>query len=116
RAGRAGVAAIMGSAAGWFPWIDADDAAAAVVAALGAPAGLYNVVDEPLRRREQREVLARAVGVRRLVAPPAATTRLGGEAGSLLARSQRVSKRRFRDATGWAGPEERTAELQSPSE
>src|SRR5439155_21455016 len=101
---RAGIAAIMGSADGWFQWIDADDAGAAVVAALGAPAGLYNVVDEPLRRREQREVLARAVGVRRVLAPPAATTRLGGEAGSLLARSQRVANRRFRDATGWAPP------------
>jgi hypothetical protein len=52
----------------FFPSIHADDAAAAVVAALDAPTGTYDVVDdEPLRRGEQRAALAAAVGRRRLI-------------------------------------------------
>ncbi len=69
-----------------------------MVAALAAPTGTYDVVDdEPLRRRDSRSVLAAAVGRRRLHAVPSAKGALGP-----LADSQRVSNRRFRDATGWA--------------
>jgi len=73
--------------------------ASAVVAALDAPAGVYDVVDdEPLTRREQDRALAAAVGRRRL-------WRMLGwlkpKQASYLVASQRVSNRRFRDATGW---------------
>jgi hypothetical protein len=59
-----------GSARGWpgrsdgfFTWLAHDDAGAAVVAALALPAGTYNVAeDEPLRRSELAEGLARILG------------------------------------------------------
>jgi nucleoside-diphosphate-sugar epimerase len=78
-------------------WLD--DAAAAVVAALGAPAGTYNVADaDPPTRGEIDAALAAAVGqdvLRPALSeiPPAL---------ELMARSQRISSRRLRDATGWS--------------
>jgi len=101
RAARNHVATTVGSADGYFPMIQLDDAAAAVVAALDAPAGIYNVVDEPTTRREQADALAAAVGVNRLLMPPAAMAKVGGKAVAMLARSQRVSNRSFKEATGW---------------
>src|SRR5204863_10143100 len=44
--------------------------------------------------------LARAVGVKRLVAAPEAVTKVGPL--SYISRSERVSNRRFKEATGWA--------------
>ena len=99
RAARRGVLLDLGSADGYTPVIDADDVAGAVVAALDAPAGTYDVVDdEPLTRGEQARVLAHAVGRRRLRHAPrwAAPKR-----AAHLSSSQRVSNRRFRDATSW---------------
>jgi len=44
---------LPGSPDAFFPSVSHDDAASAVIAALAAPAGVYNVADdEPLRRRE----------------------------------------------------------------
>jgi nucleoside-diphosphate-sugar epimerase len=89
---------------GYIPVLWIDDAASALVAAVErAPSGLYDVVDdEPLRQREFVEALARAVGRRRLLAPPRwAVGLLAGDAGRALSRSQRISNRRFREATGW---------------
>jgi nucleoside-diphosphate-sugar epimerase len=98
RAARRGLAVEPGRAEGWFPSIAVTDAANAVVAALAAPSGTYDVVDdEPLRRRDARAVLAAAVGRARLHAMPSVKRVVGP-----LADSQRVSNRRFREATGWA--------------
>jgi nucleoside-diphosphate-sugar epimerase len=98
RAARRGLAIEPGRAESWFPSIAADDAATAVVAALAAPSGTYDVVDdEPMRRRDSRSVLAAAVGRKRLHALPSMKRVVGP-----LADSQRVSNRRFRDTTGWA--------------
>jgi nucleoside-diphosphate-sugar epimerase len=101
---RRGIAALVGSDEGYQPMIWVDDAATAVVAALSAPAGVYDVVDdEPLRRAELTAALAAAVGRRSLIRPPLAAARLlAGEPAVVLARSQRVSNRRFKEATGWA--------------
>ena len=83
--------------------ITTDDAASAVVAALSAPAGIYNVGDdEPVTRREFFACLARALDVHPPFIAPAALSKLGGEKASVLARSQRVSNARLRQATGWA--------------
>lgn len=83
--------------------ITTDDAAAAAVAALSAPAGLYNVGDdEPVTRREFFGCLADALGVRPPVIAPAALSKLGGKLASVLVRSQRVSNARFRQVTGWS--------------
>jgi len=98
RAARRGLAIEPGRGDGWFPSIAADDAATAVVAALAAPSGTYDVVDdEPMRRRDSRSALAAAVGRKRLRPVPSVKRVVGP-----LAESQRVSNRRFRDATGWA--------------
>ena len=84
----------------YAPQVDADDVASAVVAALDAPAGTYDIVDDhPLTRREQTDAMARAVGRTRLHGLP---RWLGGKAGAHLWSSQRVSNTRFRDATGWS--------------
>jgi len=102
RLARAHVAPTIGPQDGYFPMIQLDDAGAAVVAALDASAGTYNVVDdEALTRREQNAALASAVGVRKLTAPPNTAVRMGGKRTKYLAQSQRVSGRKFKDATGW---------------
>src|SRR5690606_5654210 len=50
---RRGMSMEIGELSAYKSMIHADDAAAAVVAALGAPAGTYNVVEnEPITRRE----------------------------------------------------------------
>jgi nucleoside-diphosphate-sugar epimerase len=78
--------------------VHVNDAASAVVAALDAPGGAYNVVeDHPLTNDDHAGVLGELVG-RRLRRPP---SRLPVEPLRLLTRSLRVSNRRLRDATGW---------------
>src|SRR5438270_5684195 len=99
RMARNHVAPMAGSKDGYMPMIHLDDTGTAVVAALKAPAGVYNVTDETTTRREQMDALARSVGVKRLVAAPEAVTKVGPL--SYIARSQRVSNERFKDATGW---------------
>jgi 2-alkyl-3-oxoalkanoate reductase len=82
--------------------ITTDDAAAAVVSSLAAPAGLYNVGDdEPVTRRDFFAALAGALGVGPSRIAPAGLARLGGSKASVLVRSQRVSNGAFVEATGW---------------
>lgn len=98
-AARRGLTFDLGEADTYSPMIDADDAAAAVVAALDAPTGTYDIVDsEPLTRSEHRAALAAAVGRRRLWRVPA---RFAPKPASYLTASQRVSSDAFRAATGW---------------
>lgn len=98
---------------GWFPlfgspdayssWIAHDDAAAAVVAALDVPAGIYNVVEtEPMRRRDLAEGLAQTLGVKPPRFLPDWVTALGGGVAATLARSLRISNRKLREASDWA--------------
>jgi nucleoside-diphosphate-sugar epimerase len=83
--------------------ITTHDAGRAVVAALRAPAGVYNVVDdEPLRCRDYFDALAAALGAARPRWSAATLAKLGGSKTAALRRSERVSNRRFKDATGWA--------------
>jgi nucleoside-diphosphate-sugar epimerase len=100
-AARRGILMDVGGPDNYLPTIDADDAAAAVVAALErAPAGVYDVVDdEPVTRRAYARALARAVGRRSLHHPPGA--RFAAAKAGPLVDSQRVSNARFREATGW---------------
>jgi nucleoside-diphosphate-sugar epimerase len=100
---RKGWAPLPGAARAFFSSIHHDDAATAVMAALGARAGIYNLTDdEPLRRREYVDTLAAAIGAPPPKLPPAWLARLGGSLTELLSRSQRISNRRFREETGWA--------------
>ena len=106
RYARRGIALVFGDPDAYQASIWVDDAAEAVVASLDArvPAGTYDVVDdEPLRRREIVDALARAVGRRRLWRVPMVVPRmLAGEAAKIAALSLRVSNHRFREASGWA--------------
>jgi len=82
--------------------ISHDDAATAVVAALDARAGIYNITDdEPVTRREYFDSLADAVGARHPRIPPAWIGSMTGSLGKMLARSLRISNRKFRAETGW---------------
>jgi len=99
---RRGRAPLPGSPAGFISSISHDDAATATLAALGVPAGTYNVGDdEPVRRREFVDALAAALGAGPPRLPPAWVARLGGSLGELIARSQRISNRKLRGASGW---------------
>lgn len=96
-----GMWGLFGPDEGYTSFIAADDAAAAVVAALDAPAGTYNIAEsEPLRRSDHRSALAAAVGRTGLRTLPL-VERMAGEAGENLARSHRISSRAFRDVTPW---------------
>ena len=67
----------------------------AIAAAVRVPAGTYNVADtDPPTNAEIDAALAAAVGVEAL--------RPRAPQDGPLARSQRVSNRRLREASGWA--------------
>lgn len=100
---RKGLAPVIGGPDGYISSVHADDAATAVVAALKAPSGTYNVVDDdPVTRRDFAETLARAVHKKHSSFMLANMLRLVGEnrTGG-MARSLRVSNELFKDATGW---------------
>lgn len=103
RFARRGWGATPGPREGYLSSISVDDAAAAVVAAATeAPGGTYNVVDdEPLTRQAFDEVLAAAVGRTHLRPVPSFPVRLLGDKLDHVVRSQRLSNRALRDATGW---------------
>jgi nucleoside-diphosphate-sugar epimerase len=85
----------LGSPDAYISPVHADDAAAAVVAALDAEPGTYNVcVDEPPTRRAYTDALTDAFGIKRVA--------LHAQGSGYLARSHRISNRRFRAASGWA--------------
>ena len=97
---RAGAPSELGDPAAYRSVITTDDAATAVVAALRAPSGIYNVDDdEPLSRADNIAALAGALGVPTPV-PPSATPDLPPHLSAML-RSQRVSNARFKAVTGW---------------
>ena len=93
-AARGGASIAPGPPGAYRPTIWLDDAAAAIAAALRAQAGTYNVADtDPSTNGEMDAALAAAVGVEALRPRP--------PQDGPLARSQRVSNRRLREATGW---------------
>jgi nucleoside-diphosphate-sugar epimerase len=98
------MALAAGAPGSYLSSIHVDDAATAVVAALGAPAGVYNVVDdEPLTRREYADAFAAAFDLPHLRLVPGPVLRaVGGKSASYLTASQRVSNHTYREATGWS--------------
>jgi nucleoside-diphosphate-sugar epimerase len=104
RLAKARMAMLSGRGDAYVSSIHTDDAAAAVISALEAPTGVYNVVDdEPVTRREYLDAFAGAFGLKRLhLAPGAAMRAAGGKAASILLRSQRVTNGAFRGATIWS--------------
>ena len=93
---------LPGSPEAYVSWIHVHDAANAVVAALDAPAGVYNVAEpDPRPRGEHADALATAVGRERLRIPPQLVERVGGASIESMARSQRISSRKLTETTGW---------------
>lgn len=99
---RLGFGPVIGRADAYQPSIHVDDAAAAVLAALDAPSGTYNVADEPITKAAWNDAFASAFGTRRLRPTPGWVMRLGGSKLAVLGASRRVSSERFRRATDWA--------------
>jgi nucleoside-diphosphate-sugar epimerase len=94
-AARDGASSALGPPGAYRPTVWLEDAAAAIAAALRAPAGTYNVADtDPATNAEIDAALAAAVGLSAL--QPRAPQ------DGPLARSQRVSNRRLREVSGWA--------------
>ncbi|MBV9003513.1 MAG: NAD(P)-dependent oxidoreductase, partial [Solirubrobacterales bacterium] len=94
-AARGGASVAVGPPSAYRPTLWLDDAAAAIAAALRTPAGTYNIADtDPPTNAEIDAALAAAVGVEALRPRP--------PQDGPLARSQRVSSRRLREASGWA--------------
>ena len=92
----------MGRPHTYLSSIHMEDAGTAVVAALTATAGVYNIVDdEPLTKRAYANALAQAAGTRAWLRLPGRAALLLGNRSTSLTRSLRVSNDRFRTATGW---------------
>jgi nucleoside-diphosphate-sugar epimerase len=102
RAAQRGSFGIVGAPAAFISFIHVDDAAQAVVAALDAPAGIYNVAEpEPRRRSDHREALASVVGQPELRLISELVNPGDNQALQSLARSHRISSQPLRDALGW---------------
>lgn len=100
---RRGMYPLPGLPDGYASWVAHEDAARAVVAALGVPSGVYNVVeDQPMRRRDLGEGLAGLLGTRPPKFLPAWTSRFAGSVARTLARSERISNRKLRSLSDWA--------------
>jgi nucleoside-diphosphate-sugar epimerase len=97
------IAPAIGKARGYVSSIHTFDAAEAVVAALGAPSGSFNVVDDvPLTRREIADAFAHAFGSPHLrIVPSPVIKAAGGASAQALLRSLRVRNDAFAQATGW---------------
>jgi UDP-glucose 4-epimerase len=94
-AAHGGASVAAGPPGAYRPTLWLDDAAAAIAASVHVPAGTYNVADaDPPTNAEIDAALAAVAGVEGLRTRP--------PQDSPLARSQRVSSRRLRDASGWA--------------
>jgi UDP-glucose 4-epimerase len=91
---REGKSVAMGPPSAYRPTLWLDDAAAAIAAALTVPPGTYNVTDsDPATNAEIDAAVAALLGLPELAPKPLKD--------GPLARSQRVSNRRLREASGW---------------
>lgn len=101
-AARRHVAPVAGPGRAYQSSIHLTDAATAVVAALGLPAGVYNVADdEPLTKKAYGRAIGAAVGKRPWLALPGRLISLGGQKSAFMTRSQRVSNGAIKAASDW---------------
>jgi nucleoside-diphosphate-sugar epimerase len=98
---RAGRPVGVGAREAWCHVVHPEDVGTAAEAALGVPAGTYNVGAEPLRRGELADTYAHAVGRRTGTLHHPVVQRTVRQKIEWLSRSQRVSSQRFQAATGW---------------
>jgi nucleoside-diphosphate-sugar epimerase len=94
---------VVGAGANFVSSVHIDDVGSAVLHALTVSAGTYNVADdEPMRQAEYNQHVAQVLGARPPRRFPAVAARIMmGRAANALVASQRISNRRFREATGW---------------
>jgi nucleoside-diphosphate-sugar epimerase len=94
---------VTGPGSAYQSSIHLEDAGRAVVAALTAPSGVYNVCDdEPVTKKDYAIAAGAAVGRKPWILMPGRAVALGGKKADILRRSQRVNNQAFRAATGWA--------------
>lgn len=98
---RAGHPVGIGPPEAWTSVIHVDDVGSAVVAALGASSGLYNVGAQPVQRFELARCFGEAVGRKEWGFMSRLLQRLGGERLEPLCRSQRVSSRKLAQEVAW---------------
>ena len=97
-----GVCIMMGTEGTYLSSIHVADGGLAVVSALSASAGVYNVVDDlPLTKREYADALAVAAGRKYYVRAPGRLAEALGNSTTSLTRSLRVTNAAFKSATGW---------------
>jgi nucleoside-diphosphate-sugar epimerase len=102
---RKGISPLPGDPSAFLSSLAQHDAATAVVSSLGVAAGTYNIVeDDPMRRGDWTRALATAAGIPVPKPIPAWMTALGGSMLRLMARSERISNRKFREASSAATP------------
>ncbi len=99
---RKGWASLPGGPDRFISSVSHDDAASAVVAALTASPGVYNVADdEPVRRATYFGSLAKDLGQKPPRFLPNWATPLFGAVGPTMARSLRLSNRKLKQETNW---------------
>ncbi|MBK5333579.1 MAG: NAD(P)H-binding protein [Ilumatobacteraceae bacterium] len=102
-AARRGLVALLGAPDSYISFIHIDDAAAAVIVALEAPAGTYNVAEpDPVRRSTHCDMLGEVVGRSRLRPIPTLVERAGGDATASIARSHRITSQHLQDVGTWS--------------
>jgi nucleoside-diphosphate-sugar epimerase len=89
---------IPGAGLNYWPFVESGDAGRAVAAALGVPAGTYNVADDEPVTLERFWTTAASV----LATPtPPHVHEVGGPMAEILLGSWRLSNRAFVDVSGW---------------
>jgi nucleoside-diphosphate-sugar epimerase len=102
---RAAAMPLIGDAAAMQSFAHVEDAGAAAVAALDAPAGIYNVVDDdPVRARDWLPLFARSLGAPE---PPRLSVEEGLERAGWTAVHRMIEQRgasnaKARECMGWA--------------
>lgn len=100
---RTRAAPVVGRGANYVSSLHVADAAAATVAAISLPAGIYNVCDDrPVTSRDYFSSLAAQLGAPEPRRVPRWVARIAaGRMLAMLTVSQKVSNRKFKGATGW---------------
>ena len=98
---RHGMAIGLGAPDGWAHVVHTDDLGPAVLAALTAPSGVYNVGAEPVRRFELVAGFAAAAGRESIEFMGPLMRKVGGVRLEPSGRSLRVSSDHYTASTGW---------------
>ncbi|HEY2379294.1 MAG TPA: NAD(P)-dependent oxidoreductase [Gemmatimonadaceae bacterium] len=99
---RMGWLPLLGRREAYFPMLMHDDAAAAVVAAVDLPSGIFNVVDDqPMTHAAIGATIASILSVRPPKLLPPWVAKLGGSLGDTLARSLRISNAKLKGVSAW---------------